>query len=72
MSTTLNSFGTSTLIPRFEKKYLDDELKHKLAFYLRGFCPILQQNMFITGDIGQRIEKLEKELLEDQKKYDLQ
>jgi hypothetical protein len=64
--------GLSSMAPRFEKKYLDDELKHKLAFYLRGFCPILQQNLFITGDIVPRISKLESELLSDQKRYDLQ
>jgi hypothetical protein len=65
LSTSLNSMGLSSMAPRFEKKYLDDELKHKLAFYLRGFCPILQQNLFITGDIVPRISKLESELLSD-------
>jgi hypothetical protein len=72
MSTSANSLGLSQMGPRFEKNYLDDELKHKMAFYFRGICPILEQNMFITGDIVTRISKLESELLMDQKRYDMQ
>jgi len=65
MSTSVNSMGLSSMAPRFEKRFLEDEMKHKLAFYLRGFCTILQQNLFITGDIVPRINKLETELLSD-------
>ena len=72
MSTSMNLMGLSSMVPRFERKYLDDETKHRLAFYLRGFVPILQQNLFITSDIVPRITKLEAELLTDQKRYDLQ
>lgn len=59
LSTSMNSMGLSSMAPRFEKKYLDDQMKHKLAFYFRGFSTVLRQNLLVAGDILPRINKLE-------------
>jgi hypothetical protein len=54
-----------------DKKYLDDELKHKLGYYFRSMVPILKQALVVSVELTPKMKLLETSLKADQKKYDI-
>lgn len=53
LSTSLNTtnLGLSSRLTLTEKKYLDDDTKHNLAYYFKGLLPILRQTLAISADL---------------------
>jgi hypothetical protein len=54
-----------------QRNHLDEDMKHKLAFYFRSLTPILNQALAVAQDLVPKISNLETNVLQGEINYNL-